>query len=56
MQFLDIAPARGGGYAELGVGPWSVRDAHGSASIRDAVAALAALPGLTIERQSGHDV
>ena len=56
VQFLDIAPARGGGYAELRAGPWSVRDAHGSASIKRAVAALAALPGLTIDRQSGHDV
>ena len=51
-----IAPARGGGYAELGVGPWSVRDAPGSASLKAAVAALECLPGLQIERHSGHDV
>jgi hypothetical protein len=56
VQFLDIAPARGGGYAELGVGPWSVRDAPGSASLKAAVAALECLPGLQIERHSGHDV
>jgi hypothetical protein len=55
VQFLDIAPARGGGYAELGVGPWAVRDVHGSTSIKDAVVALEAVPGLKIERHSGHD-
>jgi hypothetical protein len=55
VQFLDIAPARGGGFAELRVGPWSVRDAHGSTSIKAAVAALETLPGLKIERHSGHD-
>lgn len=44
--------ARGGGYAGLSVGPWSVRDAHGSASIKAAVAALETLPGLKIERRS----
>jgi hypothetical protein len=55
VQFLDIAPARGGGYAELGVGPWRVRDVHGSTSIKDAVVALEAVPGLKIERHSGHD-
>jgi hypothetical protein len=55
VQFLDIAPARGGGYVELSAGPWSVRDAHGSPSIKAAVAALESLPGLQIERHAGHD-
>jgi len=55
VSFLDIAPARGGGYAELCVGHWSVRDAHGSVAIAAAVAALETLPGLRIGRQSGHD-
>ena len=55
LHFYDIAPARGGGFTEIGTASWSVRDAHGSASMKDALAALEALPGLTIERYSGHD-
>jgi hypothetical protein len=55
LHFYDVAPARGGGFTEIGTSSWSVRDVHGSTSMRDAVAALEALPGLTVERYSGHD-
>lgn len=55
VHFYDIAPARGGGYTEIGTGHWSVRDAHGSRSMQEAVDAIAALPGLRIERYSGND-
>jgi hypothetical protein len=55
VHFYDVAPARGGGFTEIGTGHWSVRDVHGSTSMQDALAALEALPGLTIERISGKD-
>lgn len=55
LHFYDIAPARGGGYTEIGTTSWSVRDAHGSTSMKDAVAALEAVPGVKIDRYAGHD-
>jgi len=55
LHFYDVAPARGGGFTEIGTASWSVRDAHGSASMKDALVALEAVPGLTIERSAGHD-
>ena len=55
LHFYDVAPARGGGYTEIGTVHWSVRDAYGSTSMKDALKALEALPGLKIKRYSGHD-
>jgi hypothetical protein len=55
LHFYDVAPARGGGFTEIGTSSWSVRDAYGSASMKDAVEALEAIPGLAIERSAGHD-
>jgi hypothetical protein len=55
VHFYDIAPARGGGFTEIGTASWSVRDAHGSSSMKDALEALEAMPGLQIDRHAGHD-
>ncbi len=55
LHFYDVEPARGGGFTEIGTASWSVRDAHGSTSMKDAVAALEAIPGLKIDRYAGHD-
>jgi hypothetical protein len=55
LKYLEIAPARGGGYASLDAGSWWVRDAYRSAGIAEAVLALEKVPGLKIERHSGHD-
>jgi hypothetical protein len=55
LHFYDIEPARGGGYTEIGTTHWSVRDAYGSTSMKDALKALEALPGLKIKRYSGKD-
>jgi hypothetical protein len=55
VQVLDIAPARGGGYSALEVGSWRVHDAYRSSAIADAAAALERVPGLRIERHTGHD-
>ncbi len=52
----EIAPAKGGGYSALEVGPWSVRDAFQSTDISRVAQALENLPGLRIERHSGYDV
>lgn len=55
VHFYDVAPARGGGFTEIGTASWSVRDAHGSTSMKDALEALEAVPGLQIDRHAGHD-
>lgn len=55
VQFIDLAPAKGGGYAALDVGSWSVRDAHGSASIKEAADILEKLAGLKVVRHTGYD-
>lgn len=56
MKVASIEPARGGGSASIDVGPLWVRDAWQSTAIDEAVRALERVPGLTIERFSGHDV
>ena len=53
LHFYDVAPARG--FTEIGTASWSVRDAHGSDSMEEALEALGAVPGLRIERSAGHD-
>lgn len=55
LHFYDIEPARSGGFTEIGTTSWSVRDAHGSTSMKDALVALEAIPGLKIDRYSGRD-
>lgn len=55
VRVASIEPARGGGYASIDIGSWWVRDAWKSRSIEEAVRALKRVPGLTIERYSGHD-
>ncbi|MFZ5779795.1 MAG: hypothetical protein ACOY4R_06260 [Pseudomonadota bacterium] len=56
-QFLEIAPAKGGGFSALEVGPWSLRDAYRARGIGEAVDALRTLlPDITIEHHTGHDV
>ena len=56
VQVLEIEPAKGGGFAGIEVGPWSVRSAWLSRAIADAAHELEKLPGLTVERHQGHDV
>ncbi|UYN93568.1 MAG: hypothetical protein KIT25_16090 [Enhydrobacter sp.] len=55
VQVLDIKPARGSGFAGIEAGSWTVRDVHGSRTIADAAAAIRRVPGLRIERVTGHD-
>ena len=55
LHFYDIAPARSGGFTDIATTSWSVRDAHGSTSMKDALSALEAIPGLRIERYAGRD-
>lgn len=55
INYGDVAPAKGSGFAALDIGSWSVRDVHQSTSIKDALEALEKLPNLRIERYSGHD-
>lgn len=55
LHFYDVAPARSGGFTEIGMASWHVRDAHGSRSMKDALEALEAIPGLKVDRYAGHD-
>lgn len=56
VQVLEIEPAKGGGFAGIEIGPWSVRSAFRSRAIADAARELEKLPGLTITRHGGYDV
>jgi hypothetical protein len=56
VDLMEIAPARGSGYAALEIGLWHVRDAHGSAAIAEAARQIARIPGVTVERHTGNDV
>jgi hypothetical protein len=56
VQVLEIEPAKGGGFAGIEVGPWSVRSAFRSRAIADAARELEKLPGLIVVRHDGHDV
>lgn len=55
VQVMEIEPAKGGGFAGIEVGPWSVRSAWRSRAIADAARELEKLPGLTVERHQGYD-
>ena len=56
VQVIEIEPAKGGGFADIEVGPWSVRSSRLSRAIADAARELEKLPGLTITRHGGYDV
>lgn len=56
VRVASVEPARGGGFSSIDVGGWWARDAWKSRAIDEAVRALERVPGLTIERSSGHDV
>lgn len=51
----DVAPAKGGGFSEIAIGRWSVRDYHGSRSIREALDSLESMPGASIKHLTGYD-
>jgi len=55
VQLIDVAPARGGGFSSIEVGPWTVRDSYRSAAMQAAAGALAQVPGLVLERHEGND-
>jgi len=56
VKVASVEPARGGGFSSIDIAGWWVRDAWKSRAIEEAVRALEGVPGLTIERSSGHDV
>lgn len=56
VRVASVEPARGGGFSSIDIGGWWARDAWKSHTIEEAVQALERVPGLTIERSSGHDV
>ena len=56
VRVASVEPARGGGFSSIDIGGWWARDAWKSRAIEEAVHAIERVPGLTIERSSGHDV
>ena len=56
MSVSDILPAKGPGHAELELGDWSARDAHGSKAIAAAADIARAIPGIVLAHHEGHDV
>lgn len=55
IDVYDVKPAKGGGYIEIAVDGWSVRDIYGSRAVDDAVEALRTIPGVRIRKVDGHD-
>lgn len=55
VRVASVEPARGGGFSSIDIGGWWARGAWKSRAIEEAVRALEHVPGLTIERSSGHD-
>jgi len=55
IDWYDVAPAKGGGFSEIAMDGWSVRDLHGSRAIADAVAALRTIPGVTVRKVDSYD-
>jgi hypothetical protein len=53
IDWLHVRPAKGPGQSSLRLGHWSVIDAVNSSSVRDAVAALEALPRVRVNRVDG---
>jgi hypothetical protein len=51
----DVAPAKGGGFSEIAIGRWSVRDWHNSRPIRDAVDHLEKSCGVRVRHLTGYD-
>lgn len=56
VRVASVEPARGGGFSSIDIAGWWARDAWKSQAIEEAVRALERVPGLMIERSSGHDV
>ena len=56
VRVASVEPARGGGFSSIDIAGWWARDAWKSRAIEEAVHAIERVPGLTIERSSGHDV
>lgn len=56
VRVASVESARGGGFSSIDIGSWWARDAWNSRAFEAAVRALERVPGLTIERSSGHDV
>lgn len=55
VQVMEIEPAKGGGFASIEVGPWSVRSTFRSRAIADAAHELEKLPGIAVVRHDGYD-
>jgi hypothetical protein len=55
ISWHDIAPAKGGGFSEVAIGAWTVRDWHDSRQIRSAVEHLENFCGVHVNHVTGYD-
>ncbi|MBU4530407.1 MAG: hypothetical protein KUA43_00970 [Hoeflea sp.] len=55
IDWIELHPARGGGYSAIEIGPWRVMSSQGSPEIAQAVRHLDTIPGVRIEPHGGHD-
>jgi len=55
VDWYDVLPAKGGGFSEIAVDGWSVRDVAGSRIIGEALAALGAVPGVAVRHDQSYD-
>jgi hypothetical protein len=55
ISWNDVAPAKGGGFSEIAIERWAVRDWHGSPAVRDAVAYIERMSGQRVNHVTGYD-
>lgn len=55
ISWNDIAPAKGGGFSEIAIGRWTVRDWHNSQPIRHAVDHLEKSCRVRVKHRTGYD-
>lgn len=55
VTWIELQPAKGGGWSGLALDCWEVRSTAGSAAIRRAAEAIARLPGAQLRREDGYD-
>lgn len=55
VLWMEVEPAKGGGYSSLSVDRWSATMPYGTSGIAAAAAALMALPGIKVEKGEDYD-
>lgn len=55
IDWIEMLPAKGGGFSAIEIGRWRVMSCQGSSGIAEAAHHLGTFPGVRIARHEGHD-